>query len=65
MEAVDQETIFSIEEASDFLKLKKSYVYRLVGMKKIKFYKPRGKLYFRKRDLTDYLFGNEVEESLP
>lgn len=52
-------TILNAEEASEFLGLKPSYVYKLTSEKKIKFFKPSGKLiYFKKEDLENFLLQN-------
>lgn len=52
-------TILNTEEASEFLGLKPSYVYKLTSEKKIKFFKPSGKLiYFKKEDLENFLLQN-------
>ena len=57
-------TILSAEEAAEFLGLKPSYLYKLTKNKKIKFFKPQGKLiYFRKEDLEAFLLRNPSESS--
>ena len=57
--------ILSADEAAAFLGLKHSYLYKLTSDKKIKFFKPLGKLiYFRKEDLEDFLLQNP-SEALP
>ncbi|RTY67687.1 helix-turn-helix domain-containing protein [Flavobacterium sp. LB2P53] len=64
-------TIFSVEEASAFLNLKPSYLYKLTSDKRIRFYKPNGKLlYFKKEDLESFLLRNpsetiKEEDSIP
>lgn len=64
-------TIFSVEDASEFLNLKPSYLYKLTSDKRIRFYKPNGKLiYFKKEDLEDFLLRNpseaiKEEDSIP
>ena len=58
-------SILSAEEAAEYLNLKPSYLYKLTSDKKIKFFKPLGKLiYFRKEDLEDFLLQNP-SETLP
>lgn len=55
-------TILSHEEAAEFLNYSPSYLYKLTADKKIKFFKPLGKLnYFRKEDLEDFLLQNPSE----
>jgi excisionase family DNA binding protein len=55
-------TILNAEEASEFLGLKPSYIYKLTSEKKIKFFKPSGKLiYFKKEDLENFLLQNPSE----
>ena len=45
-----------IDEASRYLRLKKSYIYNLVYKNKIPFYKPSGKkLYFNKLELSQWI----------
>ena len=60
-----------INEASAYLRLKKSYLYNLVYLNKIPFYKPNGKkLYFKKIELSKWINQskiktvNEVKEEL-
>jgi excisionase family DNA binding protein len=48
-----------IDDAAEFLRLKKNFIYQLVFKKKLPAYKPGGKkLYFRQCDLEDYAFRN-------
>ena len=55
-------TILSAEEASEFLGIKPSYLYKLTSDKKIRFFKPQGKLiYFKKEDLEAFLLRNPSE----
>ena len=58
-------TILTAEEASEFLGLKPSYLYKLTSDKKIRFFKPLGKLiYFKKEDLETFLLRNPSETIL-
>lgn len=53
--------ILSFEEASIFLNLSKSYLYKLTSGGLIPHYKPQGKmLYFEKEQLEDWLRQNPV-----
>jgi len=57
-------TILSSEEAAIFLGLTPSYLYKLTSSRKIKFYKPLGKLnYFKKEDLEQFLLQNPSDSS--
>lgn len=47
----DEKEIIGVEEAADFLGVKPSYLYKLVMTRKIPYYKPRKKLYFKRSEL--------------
>lgn len=52
--------ILSFKEASKYLDLSESSLYKLTSDSKITFYKPNGgKLYFRKTDLDNWMLQNE------
>ena len=54
--------VFSFEEASAFLSLSKSYLYKLTSGNLIPHYKPQGKmLYFEKSELEAWLLQNPVK----
>lgn len=54
--------VFSFEEASQFLNLSKSYLYKLTSGNLIPHYKPQGKmLYFEKSELEEWLRQNPVK----
>ena len=54
--------VFSFEEASTFLSLSKSYLYKLTSGNLIPHYKPQGKmLYFEKSELEAWLLQNPVK----
>lgn len=56
---VNPDTPLSFSEACKYLHLRPSYLYKLTSQKKIRFYKPNGKiLYFNKRDLDSWIFGH-------
>lgn len=55
-------TILSFDEASLFLNLSKSYLYKLTSSGSIPHYKPQGKmLYFEKSELENWLRQNPVK----
>lgn len=55
------EEILSLSEASEFLKLSKSCVYKLTSAKKIPHFVPGGKkIYFKKSDLEDWILNSRV-----
>lgn len=52
--------ILNPDEASDFLSIRKSYLYKLTSSNKITYFRPEGKLiYFRKTDLEKFLLRNQ------
>jgi excisionase family DNA binding protein len=52
----------SFDEASNFLNLSKSYLYKLTLLGQIPHYKPQGKmLYFEKEQLEEWLRQNPVK----
>jgi len=54
--------VFSFDEASKFLNLSKSYLYKLTSGNLIPHYKPQGKmLYFEKEQLEEWLRQNPVK----
>ena len=57
------EEILSLSEATDFLKIKKSCLYKKTSQKQIPYYKPPGckQIYFRKAELEDWLLSNKVK----
>ncbi len=58
----DTSEFFDINEASAYLRLKKSYLYNLVYLNKIPFYKPNGKkLYFKKIELNHWINQSKVK----
>ncbi len=50
------------QEASEYLNISKSYLYKLTHSRQIEHYKPNGKkLYFKKSDLEAWLLRNRVK----
>ncbi|MDR2915452.1 MAG: helix-turn-helix domain-containing protein [Tannerella sp.] len=57
--------ILSFEEASKFLNLSKSYLYKLTSGNLIPHYKPQGKmLYFEREELEEWLRQNPVKTQM-
>jgi excisionase family DNA binding protein len=55
----------TLEEAASYLRLSKSYIYKLTSSGTIPHYKPEGKLiYFEKSELDDWLFRNRVSAAM-
>lgn len=58
------EGILSLNEAAKFLKLSKSFLYKMTSQKIIPHYIPGGKrIYFKKSDLEDWLLKNRIPPS--
>ena len=58
--------VLSFEEASRFLNLSKSYLYKLTSGNLIPHYKPQGKmLYFEKTELEAWLRQNPIRTQAP
>lgn len=51
-----QKELMTVEEASIYLGFKESYIYQLTSGKKIPFYKPGHKVFFKKTDLDEWVF---------
>ena len=50
------------QEASEYLNISKSYLYKLTYSRQIPHYKPNGKmLYFKRSDLEEWLLRNRVK----
>ena len=57
-------SILSFDEASNFLNLSKSYLYKLTSSGQIPHYKPQGKmLYFEKSELENWLRQNPIRSN--
>ena len=58
-----KERPFTFQEASEYLRISKSYLYKLTSTKQILHYKPNGKLiYFIKDDLDDWIMQNQIKD---
>ncbi|WP_282136037.1 helix-turn-helix transcriptional regulator [Seonamhaeicola maritimus] len=54
--------VLSFEEALYYMKVSKSFLYKLNSRGEITYYKPNGKLvYYRRSDLDDWMLKNEVK----
>ena len=54
--------IFNFNDACTFLDYSKSYLYKLTHSRQIPHFKPNGKkLYFKRRDLEEWLLRNRVK----
>lgn len=49
------DTFLSVKQAVSFLGISKSTLYKLTSSKQINFYKPKGKIFFKKDDLINYI----------
>jgi len=57
-----QKDILTFKEFIDYCGISKSLGYKLTSGKKIPFYKPNnGKIYFKKKDVDQYLLNNKIE----
>lgn len=52
----------SFEQASTYLGLSKSYLYKLTASNRVPFYKPNGKkIFFSKTELNKWIFKNKIK----
>ncbi len=57
----NDEEILSLNEAAEFLKLSKSFMYKMTSQKLIVHFIPGGKrIYFKKSDLENWLLKNRI-----
>lgn len=53
---ISSKEFFTLEEASEYLQLSKSCLYKMTSKKQITFYNPGGKkIYFKKEDLLEWI----------
>ena len=58
--------VLTTAEASAYLGLSESYLYKLTSSKRIPHYKPNGKLvYFNRRELCEWAMKNQVQTAEP
>ena len=55
-----QREFMTIEEASEYLGLKKATLYSYTHNRTIPFFKPRGKIYFKIEDLDNFVLDESV-----
>lgn len=61
MQSASNKHILNFEEALSYLKVSKSFLYKMTSKGEITYYKPNGKLiYFKRSDLDDWMLKNEV-----
>lgn len=59
---ISQKETLSFKEALIYLDVSKSFLYKMTSNKMITFTKPnKGKVYFKKKDLNDWMKLNETE----
>ena len=56
----EQNEFLSFKEAVAYLGISSSTLYKLTSSKQIRYYKPKGKIFFKKEDLTTYITQSEV-----
>lgn len=52
-----------LKEATSYLNISESLLYKLVHRRAISFYKPARKLFFKKRDLDDWVLSKKQSET--
>lgn len=63
-QVVNQKKILNLEEASKFLGISKSDLYKRTSSNAIPFFKPSGKLiYFLREDLENWMLSNRIESN--
>lgn len=54
--------VLTVSEASAYLGLSESYIYKLTSLKQIPHYKPNGKLvYFNRKELCEWAMRNQIQ----
>lgn len=55
-QCINKKDVLSIEEATEYMNISKSFLYKLTSKKKIPYYKPSGKIvYFKREDLDKWM----------
>ena len=64
MENLTNDKWLHMEQAAEYLGYTKWSLYQLTGKRKIKFYKPGGRIFFLIKDLEDYIMSGvrEIEK---
>lgn len=61
---LQKKEILTVEEATVYLQLSKSCLYKLTSRKEIPFYAPGGKkIYFKRMELDEWVFNSKVSSS--
>ena len=50
--------VLTVDEAAVYMNLSKPTLYKLTSEKKISYYKPYGKVYFKRSDCENYMLSN-------
>ena len=59
---MDEKKVLTVDEAADLLGYRKNYIYKLISMRKLPYYKPlHGKVIFNREELESFAFSNKVE----
>jgi len=61
-DGLDKDEFFLIDQAADYLGVKKSTIYTYTRTRKIRHYKRATNIYFKKSELNDYILKGLVEE---
>lgn len=57
----NQNQFLSFKQAVNYLGISKSTLYKLTSTSQIKFYKPKGKIFFKEEDLLSFMTQNGVQ----
>ncbi|WP_339622543.1 helix-turn-helix domain-containing protein [uncultured Winogradskyella sp.] len=58
---IQQKEILTVEDATVYLQLSKSCLFKMTSKKEIPFYKPGGKkIYFKKSELDEWIFNGKI-----
>ncbi len=65
----NENKFLSFKEAVTYLGISKSTLYKLTSSKQIRFYKPKGKIFFKQEDLESFMtqkgaMGNVISSNL-
>lgn len=61
MNNINFKSVLTIDEAAEYMGLKKSYLYKLTSERRIPHFKPNGKkIYFEREALTSWMMSNPV-----
>ncbi|MFL0170183.1 helix-turn-helix transcriptional regulator [Tenacibaculum maritimum] len=61
---IQQKEILTVEDATVYLQLSKSCLFKMTSKREIPFYKPGGKkIFFKKEELDQWIFNSRVEST--